>query len=235
MKKYFYAFSIAVLCLVVMLLASCANREETIEPALKHPKWSDVKLEDIKPLRKLLTQKYDLEELTEFFEERSGNVDFYGNPPLLFSEVNEMFPVEVFRPGDYTVYKVRQGGYFYVFWYYVVPYDPDGGTASEGEYAVYFTAYLRKKKDIAAFDSLIPGVSTAEDVRKIDPYLEIDFLRSSGTFSYSYLNKDEILEVKYKEVGNIDGYDDLIVENIEILSKSFPVSRYSYILQQDLP
>ena len=182
--------------------------------------------------------RFFLSKKPHFFENRGCHASIISKvEPALFREVNERFPVETVRPGDYTVYKVRQGGYFYVFWDHTVVDDPFGfiPIGESGNGIVYATAYLHKEKKASEFDSLIPGVSTAEDVRKIDPYLEMDFLRSRGTFSYSYLNKDEILEVKYKEVGNIDGYDDLIVENIEILSKSFPVSRYSYILQQDLP
>lgn len=239
MKKLLNVFLVVLLCIEVLLLVSCSNGEETIEPALNHPIWGDVKLEDIKPLKKILTQKYDLDELTEFFGNRTCHVSIIHKEdlPLRFREVNERFPVEVVRPGDYTVYKVRQGGYFYVFWDHTAVNDSFGyipiGESDNG--IVYATAYLCKEKKAAAFESVIPGVSTAEDVRKIDPFLEMDFLRSTGTYSYSYLNKDMILEIKYKKAVNIDGYDDLIVEDIEIRPKASLVSRYAYILQQDLP
>ena len=236
MKNHLNAFLIVLLCIVGLLLVSCANREETIEPALNHPDWSEVKLDDLMPLRKILTTKYDLNELTEFFGNKGCHANYIHNEQLLFfQEVNERFPVEVVRPGNYSVYKVRQGGYFYVFWNQVVTENADDLLTIGNEDVVHFTTYLHKEKKFSEFETIIPGVSTAEDVRKIDPYMEMDFLSSCGIFSFSYLNKDEILQVEYEDAVNIDGYEDLIVKNIEIVPKASGFCNYSYILQQDLP
>ena len=100
---------------------------------------------------------------------------------------------------------------------------------------VYFTAYLPSTKDLSIFDSLKVGISTAEDVKMIDPSFELMFLRSSGIFSYSFLNDEDLLEIEYISEDEVDGYDDLIVKEIKVISRKDAPSRYSSILSMDLP
>lgn len=190
-------------------------------------------------LENILTKEYDINELSSFFEGSNANENMVFDATILsFSEVNQYFPVEVIRTGGYSVYKVKQGGYFYVFW---VDTFTDYVNQSPNEPSVYFSAYLESELSPSVFDSLTSGVSTAEDVKKIDSYFELSFLSSNGIFSYSYLNNDTVMQIEYVYQGEASGYDDLIVyddlvvkEKIIVPRTSVP-SRYSTILSSDIP
>ena len=100
---------------------------------------------------------------------------------------------------------------------------------------MYFSAYLASDISPDLFDSLTPGISTAEDVQRIDPSFELSFLNSNGIFSYSYINDETILQIEYAYQENIDGYDDLIVKEKMIVARDSAPTRYSALLLSDLP
>ena len=190
--------------------------------------------DDSKPLCDCLTREYDLNELINFFNCCSMNENIVFNTTsqfLSFSDVNKCYPIEAVRTNGYSVYKVSQGGYFYVFWVESLA----AVHQSNSEPYVYFSAYLASDISADRFDSLTIGTSTAEDVKKIDPSFELSFLSSSGIFSYSYINDETILQIEYAYQENIDGYDDLIVKDIAIVARASAPTKYSALLSSDLP
>lgn len=220
------------LCVLIMLYSSCGVKEESIV------KKDDVmtKSHSCSPvLQDALTMEYDLRELEKYFKGRNINENIVMNnslPVLSYSEVNEKFPIEVTRPEGYSVYKVSQGGYFYIFW--AISQKENADVKNEDMY-VYFSAYLASPANLNDFDMLTPGESTAADVRRVDPNMELSFLRSCGIFSYSFLDDTTILQVEYTHKGEINGYGDLVVKNIVVVPKSSTSSSYDSILLSDLP
>lgn len=232
MKKYICILLVAVICVPLLLFASCGNRKE--ESDMKNIFFNDYTMNDAKTLESALTKEYDLNELKAFFKDSNANESAgFGSiaPALTFIEVNDKYPVEVLRTGGYSVYKVSQGGYFYVFW--IKPYVDDTNQSSEP--SVYFSAYLPSDISPELFDSLTPGISTAEDVRKIDPSFELVFYFSNGIFSYSYINDETVLQIAYEQQENINGYDDLIVKEKKIVARTSAPTKYSTVLSSDLP
>lgn len=230
MKKYMYICSVVVACMVLLLFTSCGNKKEE-----NNNFFNGYVMDDTKTLESNLTKEYDLNELRAFFKDRNANenIGFGSNvSALTFSEVNDKYPIEILRTGGYSVYRVRQGGYYYVFWIKPSAADTD---QSNSEPTVYFSAYLSSDISPDRFDSLKPEISTAEDVQQIDPSFELSFLISSGTFSYSYINDDEILQIEYENQGNIDGYEDLIFEEKTIVTRASAPTGYSALLSSDLP
>ena len=238
MRKTLYVFSAIVLCVVmVLLLSACENDMNDVF-------YGDVIADDQRSLKSALKNEYDLNDLAEFFKDGRINVGLglsvnYNH--LKFETVNAKYPVEIVRNGGYSVYKVSQGGYFYVFW--EIPFAaPESGqlfagatSESQEEPQVYFRSYLSSDVPFERFSSLVPGYSTAEDVKKIDPWFELTFLMSNGTYSYSYLNDNELLEIRYEIYQNVSEYRDLIVEKIRVVPRKSAPSRYAPILQGDLP
>lgn len=232
MKKYIRNFLFALTC-IVLLLSSCANKKEEIDTS--NVFFKNYVTDDTKSLESSLTKEYDLNELRAFFKGSNANENIgfaFSAPSLKFSDVNSKYPVEILMTGGYSVYKVNQGGYFYVFW--AKPAD-SSANQSNSEPSVYFTAYLPSDISPDMFDSLIPGVSTAADVQKIDPSFELSFLSSNGIFSYSYINDETILQIEYSHQENVAGYDDLIVKEKTAIARTSAPSRYSAILSSDLP
>lgn len=99
---------------------------------------------DTKTLESALTKEYDLNELRSFFKDSRANESIgFGSakPALMFREVDHRYPVEILRTGGYSVYRVRQGGYFYVFWVTPLAGDAD---RSNGEPSVYFSSQFQR-------------------------------------------------------------------------------------------
>ena len=233
MKKYMCICLFIVSCVVILLFASCGNKKD--ESDMNDIFFNEYVMDDIKTLESNLTKEYDLNELISFFKGSNANESIgFGSTvsALRFSEVNYRYPVEILRTGGYSVYRVSQGGYFYVFW--IKPFAT-GTSQSNSEPSVYFSAYLTSDISPDLFDSLTPGISTAEDVQRIDPSFELSFLNSNGIFSYSYINDETILQIEYAYQENIDGYDDLIVKEKMIVARDSAPTRYSAILLSDLP
>ena len=233
MKKYMCICLFIVSCVVILLFASCGNKKD--ESDMNDIFFNEYVMDDIKTLESNLTKEYDLNELISFFKGSNANESIgFGSTvsALKFSEVNYRYPVEILRTGGYSVYRVSQGGYFYVFW--IKPFAT-GTSQSNSEPSVYFSAYLASDISPDLFDSLTPGISTAEDVQRIDPSFELSFLISNGIFSYSYINDETILQIEYAYQENIDGYDDLIVKEKMIVARDSAPTRYSALLLSDLP
>lgn len=223
MKKHVYIMIIVGIFLSVLFLTSCADKGDNSE------------MNEILTLDSVLTKEYDLSNLKNYFEGRNANeIAAFGGESqnLHFNDVNNCFPVEVIRPEGYSVYAVSQGGYYYVFW---SKFNTNYDNLINDNAFVYFTAYLPSSKDLSAFESLKVGVSTAEDVKAIDSSFELSFLMSSGIFSYSFLNDENILEIEYAVQKECNEYDDLIVKKITVIPRKSAPSRYSSILSKDLP
>ena len=183
-------------------------------------------------LADVLTQEYPLAELDALFcKSRSDRIE--NNHKLLtITAVHEVFPIEIIRPEAYSVYRVKEGGYYYVFW--TMPYADDIDT-NKGEPTVYCTAYCSSPICSKDFDSVIKGKSTAFDVLGIDPYAELSFLQSNAIYSYSLLDSKTIVEIKYTHRGEVTSYADLLVQDIMIISRELAPSSFKLILPKDFP
>ena len=246
--KMKYIALISVFVVVSLLFTTCRN--ENIDNMSMTDKFvQGFIVENSKPLTEILTKTYELKELKSFFGEIPPNENLmYGLPHnksnLSINDVNEKFPIECLRLNHYVVYKVNEGGYFYVFWSLFID---DTVKKEEAEHSieyvnnasVYFTAYLspssfKKEKD---FDSIREGVSTAEDVSRIDPAFELSFLMSSGIRSYSLLENGSVMEIWYENSDKIESREDLLVKSKNILPKEngSSVSKLASIFPKDLP
>ena len=190
-----------------------------------------------KLLSEILTKEYSLRELKSFFGEVPPNeLNAFGKnnneANLSINNVNKKFPIECLRQNGYSVYKVSDGGYFYVFW--VKTLNPFSDVKTD-DATVYFTAYISSMKKAGDFDSLQEKLSTAEDVAKIDPAFELTFLLSSKTPSYSLLEDGTIMEICYSMKDSLASRSDLIVESKKVISKEKCPAKLASVLSTDLP
>lgn len=237
MRKIFIFFIGACIC-ATMYLTACMSEMATgliSEEESTKVYYEDYIADDFKSLKNALTVEYDIHDLEEFFLNASQseyplNKDEYRS--ISFTEVDERFPLEVIRTQDYSVYKVAQGGYFYVFWNRA--YIADVATESI-EPTVYFTAYLSSARDKKIFNDLKRGVSTAEDVKAIDPSFQLNFWKSNGRYSYSYLNENKVLEIRYMDQSEMMDYEDLVVDKMKVVSRQDASTNFRAILSKDLP
>ena len=195
------------------------------------------------PLDTLLNAEYDLDALTAFFPTHDGYdqvvfSDYEAEPSLQIEDVDRAFPVEVLRKNRgcyYTVYKVKEGGYFYVL-FFPVPSEQDPNTFVSG--SVQYTRYLTEPLALSAFDGIRPGESTALDVKVIDPNLELCLVMSSGLYSYSFLAGNKILCITYDEAQSdapLRNPGDLVVRSMEVVDDVEEGFHLGAILPQDLP
>ncbi len=170
----------------------------------------------------LLTEKYGIEDLREFFENTGER--------LGIREVHEQFPIELTRSNGYTMYRVREGGYYYVFW--ERPWSEIGDEDTENEPTVSRTLYLSEHyKEDEVFEGIEKGRSKAEEVVEIDPYAEFIY-REGKLCSYSYLNVYQVLRIEY-EMGEEEG--ELTVKEKRIYDRRSAPTKLSTILFKDIP
>ena len=192
------------------------------------------------------TVAYDLNELRTYFESGHQNESMWGlggeKPKLTRVAVRIKYPIEIERTSEdvgetgdrpiYAMYKVSQGGYYYVWW----RYSTDSAAGEKDSY-VYFSAYLTSDRSFDMFNSIVLGESTLADVKEIDPYTQAYFEFSSHVPSYSYINERIVLKINCMPPmygGSND--EDYVVVSIEVrLLNDVSGCMYSYILPGDLP
>ncbi len=207
-----------VFIILMLVLSSCKKQEKILVCS---------------GINNTFTQSYELLDLNAFFENKNANISIFQETfnNTYFNEVNCFFPIEVTRTEGYSVYAVTDGGYFYVFW---SQKSISAQTLNNDSY-VYFSAYLNSRVDVSIFESIKPGKSSASDVMCVDPYMEVNLLLSSGIYSYSFLDKENILQIEYECNRAPCDLDDLIVKNITVIPRKNSPSKYSLILPEDLP
>ena len=193
-------------------------------------------------LDELLTCEYALKDLKEFFGnlldlETDAISDVLSTIPRTWSEVDSQFPVQCVRYHNnvhYSVYRVKEGGYYYVFW--MVPIiEPVELAVPEQEKIIKVASslYLDELVSASAFKSVKKHYSTARDILAIDPRIEWDWI-SSTVSSYSLLADGRVVVIDYSYDG-LSSFKDLIVEDIAIYKKDSVASKLAAISMDDLP
>lgn len=254
MKKTFGCrFLTLIMAILAIMAAGCGKSDEK---SVENEVWN--KLPDhigdyyvsTAPLDSLLTTEYELASLVAFFPEHDLYdqhifLDYEEEPEIRIEDVDRAFPLEVLRKSHgcyYTVYKVKEGGLFYVFF---LPSSDDGKPGNynfvSGEVA--YTRHITAPMSRSSFYGIRPGKSTAQDVKEIDPNVELCLVLSSGVFSYSFLEGNKYLRITYKGSDYVDSNpthlprnpSDYIVEKIEVIKILEMGFHLGAILPQDLP
>lgn len=197
-------------------------------------------------LDKGLTKAYPLAELHNFFLEHQ----FYtsvnnGIAPqtLRYSEINQRYPVEITRSIGYSVYRVKEGGYYYLFWNYTFEEDESddnsadrsldagesidwGSIIVDPDPILYYSTYIPEpdKLRLSDFRYVKANEQTAYDISQIDPYCEF-WLYPTGKvherWSFSYLNAAQILRITYQyiipEGKHISSRNDLSLSDMIVI------------------
>lgn len=219
--------------MLLLFVTSCERKTDQVN--ISEPFFQEFIADDFKVLDEVLTTEYAIDDLKCFFEKHNTNESIGFNvdmSSLTITKVHQYFPIEIIRTNGYSVYKVREGGYFYVFW--VKPFCINSDI-TDSEPSVYFSAYLSASLEESIFDSLKMDVSTAYDVSLLDPSFELSFLSSSGICSYSYLNKDSVMRIIYTYHESFSDRNTLICKSKDVIARDKAPSRYSSILLKDLP
>lgn len=227
--------------------------EFSVEKEIGFRQFADVVIDNDSDLASCLTTEYSLAELEAWFPKYNRQETMALHPELLasqrptFEEVNERFPVECLRSNPlagmefYSVYRVKEGGLYYVFWgNFPLPYARDDYTPPEVVTGadVFFSVYMRECPKLEAFSSITPGVSTAEDVAAIDPSLELRFIRAAGPYSCSLLDDGKVLVVYYRQRKAEETWtsrQDMIVSEMALKEPLDTAFNIAGILEKDLP
>lgn len=198
------------------------------------------------PLLDLLTVEYDLQELYTFFGKNISRADrviaacngIEIPSPVEWNNVNLQFPVECLRYNGnvfYSVYKVKNGGFFYVFWQVpLVDTQVWGEEWDNTKITAHTTMYIEELPSVFAFFTLKNGSSTAADVKALDPIMSLD-LFSDSTKSYSR-TKSGITVIVYYSMDKLENIEDLVVKQIKFVREDDRVfSDINAIYPKDLP
>lgn len=208
---------------------------------------------DFVTLDNAITREYSFEKLENYFSKsRTKGLLSQKAISRTFNDVQQEFPVEVLRvvmsgvnngnryySGCYTVYKVKEGGYYYAF------FDPDFSKPLydlKDNSQLIHSMYINKELDVSAFESIEIGKSTMSELMKIDPYYATYLLIGNFDLTYSLLNKNEIMEIEYDVVSNGAHYTSYTADNFIVKEKTVrtidrdrKVSILEWILPEDFP
>lgn len=243
MRRRFIAFAA---CFVfIFSFTACTREEDSVRENNAHTQ--EYLYDNSTPLSNLLSKLYQLEELQDFFGDTSPNERLMyeaksATEQISFDSVNEKFPVECIRRNGsivlYSVYKVEPEGRFYVFWSSPLAHHAAQEEEPKMDNAkVLFTTYISELNRSSDFDSIVAGISTAEDIAKIAQTLEFNPNVDSGPVSFCLLEDGNILEVQYAHNKSATSRKDLIVKDLQIVSRELAQteSYLSYIYPEDLP
>jgi len=225
----------AVMSVIGSLLTGCfAGTSHSTSNIANAPTidWGEVTTNDLIPLEDGLSTSYALEELWNFFAPHNINT-LNSDGWLSYSDINQRFPIEITRSSGYSVYRVNEGGYYYIFW--VNTYDPD--SLVKHEYPqMYFSTYISSSVAVTDFSDVVPEENTLSDIILIDPYCELQYHLSSSICSFSYLTPETVQQISYKITS--EGFPDsneLVVTNQKTVERKNAPSYFSIILDSDLP
>ena len=190
---------------------------------------------------------YPLEQLRSYFPYSSSvennwcgaveNLDDYN-----YEKITAAFPsgaLRVYGTDEkcyYTVYKVQEGGWFYVFWDAVRAAVPaESELPKPWSSTMLYVSELKSYEDFAALEI---GVSTGTDVTKIDPAGQFVFTLSNRTPSWHLLADGSVLEIEYtvpEECGCSYTRDKWVISGITRFAAGEVPCALSRINPADLP
>ncbi len=207
------------------------------------------------PLEDFLTESYSIQELYAYFGPYTtvAENDWAGIP---YQELYDYENVITAFPGGclrryattnhlgeyymvYSVFKVQEGGYFYVFWgSHLTGYDKGMGQKWLNSLSASDMLYVDRLKTLDDFSPLEIGVSTGEDVGQLDPAAQFQFGMGRGIASWHLLDDGSILEIMY--AANDDFYANrsrkrIYVESMEIVPLEHSGSLLARCNPADLP
>lgn len=188
----------------------------------------NILIDNTTPLKQALTTSYSLDELDTFFRsfsrqeippsDQTGYFINLGTSPTL-AQANLKFPIEVLRCTNhpeaaytyYSVYQVREGGYYYVFWNYSSTENPPFYYCS----TFYLNGYFYRED----FSQLTVGQNTLADVYTIDPTLTLQRYADQRYFSTHLLEDGNVLSLYYTPISETDA--DISAENLVITDLAY--------------
>ena len=195
---------------LMILLCGCAAEQtpEELTDAETQPVYQPAFYEGA--LENAELEAYPLDVLQEYFPYSSAVENQWDGVITDLAEYN-YFDVMKDLPGGvlrqyaygeadicrYTVYKVAEGGYFFVFWDAI---RINAKTQQRLPWEEMWSAnmlYVPQLKSRSDFDALEVGVSTGADVTDIDPSGQFVLASGKGSLSWHLLDDGSYLEILY--------------------------------------
>ena len=182
---------------------------------------------------------YSLAELYGYFTGHSRNDRYKDDTSGIiyeYQEINAHFPIELTRYCEiyinsdfinapaYSVYRVKEGGYYYLFWNLEI----------RGEARAFVLAFSTYISNRSSNNFHFQIVQTLSDAFTLDPFLDFNDRLSRGVFSYSYCSPDTLYEIEYT-MELSDNKPVYRVKKIKLIARKEGASYYSMIRDDDLP
>ena len=188
---------------------------------------------------------YSLSELEAFFGNANRQLRIVNEDPcdeLIKEQVEESFPGGISRSPNYVVYRVAEGGYYFVFYMpaYAGSEKPEGSLTliyplEEAAEVVRSSYYLPALPSFEEFSALEVGHSTAQDVIALSSATDFSFFLSSGIYSYSLLRDGCVAKICYDNAGaDRISMNNLIVSGISLCPREDAPSCFATVWSEDI-
>ncbi len=227
---------IITIILFILLTVGCTKKENNIDLSNLLTNQYNLSVDNNTKIDDLNLQSYSFDELNSYFKESSLlEIEHFDLPNDLKSleDVNNTYKLPIFRYHNntlYSLYKVKKGGYYYVFF--------DVPDSKSKDLIVSDTIYIKNLLTKDSFNNLQIGLSTYKDVQKISQAIEL-FIKKNKYYSYTLLDNKKVLVIEYLKEG--DSKENFIIkrmneEDIDSLSKDvLETLNITNIYSYDLP
>ena len=239
---------ILILLMIVVMCPGCSKKissktdeslqitEDPYKPYIEEK--LGIQVDNDTPLKQLLTKEYELSELQDFFGKDASiggclpeytDIKYHSSSEILTS-----FPIECLRSSGggtyYTVYKIRDGGYYYIYW------NAASTIPINGDITVLFTICVNNPASYKKLRKLVwRDITTVEDILNAAPETVMNFMYSSGPYSYTLLDDWDVMVIRYYVKGDGDiTKNTLVVMDYEVVALDSISADCFYVIRKDI-
>lgn len=236
-----------------MILFGCNKEQSYIQKAfnLQNEEDKTIQYVDRKPvfvidndiwMTEFFNMEYSYDELELFFYDVNLAFkkfdDFFAKEYCDMLDIHEHFKIDCLRStvvnGEkkyYIVYKVKEGGYYYVFLDKSDKYDETKDLTEN--LVVYYSYYVNELNDISMFDSIKEGESLFSEVYDIDE--KVLLKEEDGKYySYSLIKDQQLLRIEHHIQPNKNFYyRNLIAGKKEVVPIEGSGTYFEWISEKD--
>ncbi|MBR4768006.1 MAG: hypothetical protein IK088_03415 [Lachnospiraceae bacterium] len=238
MKTKKISLLLSICCFLCLCISNCTISKENASTN-EAMCLNGIPISDAVDLSSTLVVSYPLQDLMNFYWQdpekfwaelnNPSAIDYAQINQITIAEAEKRFPIAVIRTSGYTVYKVTEGGCFYVF--FVDKDYQSVSSNSDPSRVVASTCYYIPKQNLFSRYFMIKIGDTISKVKQIDPFITVEHT-SATRRSFVYLNSQKvlILYLQYNETLE----DDYEIIEKRIINRKDSLTRLALILDEDL-
>lgn len=196
-------------------------------------KFAGYKVDNTNNIGEKIKNAYSIMDFEKYFGKYSLGVYHAGfreretEGSLKIKDIEKQFAVEIIRSSKkmhYTVYRIKEGGYYYIFWF----------NGTDNEIYAFDTFYISSSNYVSDI-SKYKKIQNIDELLALYPYTEIEIKADYGSDSYNIMSKSELVSIKYDYLKGKGYYTVREITTLDRNDNKLAWTMLSAILERDLP